>query len=237
MRVPIIKVDRLWHIGDLDITRKYTCGTSQEGNLFSVSRCPAAWRQIVKLGGFDLYVGNADYALMDMLSITHPATRAGRQLQSHVRQWAYQQELLEPRTVLQGRYYDDELGQTCLVQLTPQDVEDADPDQYEQIDRVIIHAPTEKLCKIHNLRSSRDEEAFDFALIEWARTHHGTTLDGVYWNQHYNPSAYQAPRAGLFEAKIEKLSKCDSFPANEQELIRVGRISWTELQPETQYSQ
>lgn len=215
MRIPIIKVDKLWHIGDLDITRKFACGTSQEGNLFSVSRCPSAWRQIVKLGGFDLYVGNAGYTLMDMLSITHPTTRSGRQLQSQVRQWAYQQGLLEPRTILQGRYYDDELEQTCLVQLTSQEAEDAEPDQYEQIDQVIIHVATEKLNKIHNLQKSQDAEAFDFAAIEWARTQHRIALDGVYWNQRYSPSSYQAPRAGLFEANIGKLIKCEAFPANE----------------------
>ncbi|MDT8925488.1 hypothetical protein RBE51_22140 [Pseudomonas taiwanensis] len=237
MRVPIIKVDQLWHIGDLDITRKFARGTSQEGNLFSVSRCPAAWRQIVKLGGFDLHVGNAGYTLMDMLSITHPTTQAGRQLHAQVKRWAYQRGLLESRSILQGQYYDDELEQTCLIRLTEQDVDDAEPDHYERIDQVTIHAPTEKLCEIHNLRSSADTDAFDFALIEWARIHHRATLDGVYWNEDYKPSAYSAPRAGLFEANIEHLIKCDTYPDNEHELIQVGRISWAQLQPQTQYSQ
>lgn len=230
MRIPTLSVDKLWHIGDLDITRKYACGESQEGNLFSVSRCPRAWQQIVKLGGFDLYEANAGYTLLDMLDITHAQTQAGRHLQAEIRRWGYQQGLLQKETLYQGQYYDDELEDTCLISLTEDEASIAEAEgEYECVLKKDVDAATSKLRDIHHLRSNHLGDAFDFAVIEWARTHVAHEVDGVYWDQHYNPDCYCAPRAGLFEAKIDRLTKCESFPDNEEELIHLGKRKWIHI--------
>jgi hypothetical protein len=229
VRIPIISFEKLWHLGDLDISRKHACGHSQEGNLFSMSRCPAAWQQIVKLGGAPLYEGDTGYTLLDMLSVTHPSTKAGKQLKSVIRQWAYDNAMLEEGAIVQGHYFDDELGRICVVNLTQEEADSAEPDEYDVLHTTSVDLATEKLKSIHNLKKTGVEDAFDFAVIEWARGRSGAKLDGVYWNQAYNPKAYSAPRAGIFEAKIQTLVKLDGFPGDEQELVQVGKVQWRNL--------
>lgn len=229
MRIPIITFDKLWHIGELDHNQKYNKGSSQEGNLFSMSRCPAAWRQIVKLGGYPLHEGDQGYALLDLDVIMHPKSRTARQLNTSILRWAQQQDLLLPVEVLRASYFDCEFDE-MVDQLFPLErVEETEDEQYETVVQETILTATQQLKAIHHLRDNSLEQAVDFAIIEWARAHAGRQLDGVYWHDRLDPYSYRAPRAGMFEAKVESLRRMAYFPEDEETLVQGGRARWMSL--------
>lgn len=236
MRIPILKFDKLWHLGDLDPNQKYNKGPSQEGNLFSMSRCPEAWQKIVKLGGYPLHEGDRGYTLLDLVALLEPKTRTTRQLRSHIIQWAQKEQLLTPTVVLKAYYEDGETEELMCQIFSLDDREEAEDDQFDEVVETTILTPTEKLRAIHNLRSSALQDAEDFAMIEWARQHAKDQVDGVYWDGDLDPLAYQAPRAGLFEARVESLKQIDYFPGDEDELVQCGRIRWLDISPATELS-
>lgn len=238
MRIPVLKFDTLWHIGELDPNQKFNKGSSLEGNLFSMSRCPAAWRRIVKLGGLPLYQGDLGYTLLDLGVLLYPRTQAARQLRAQMLEWAKKEHLLTPRAVLKGYYEDCELEETVYRVFSIEDLEEAQSEQYEKVVQDTILTATDKLRAIHNLTAHDHvlKETVDFAMIEWARAHAKDQIDGVYWDEQLEPLAYSAPRAGLFEARAESLRQIDSFPCDEDDLVERGRIQWIDLSSDIELS-
>lgn len=75
MDIPTLKAKAIYHVGTMNEGAKSSFFTdSLEGHCISVSRCPAAWRKIAKLGGnplwelqrYDNTWGGMDFFLMSL---------------------------------------------------------------------------------------------------------------------------------------------------------------------------
>jgi hypothetical protein len=77
MRLPLIPMPRVWHIGLLDPDLRGTQHTvSYEGGGLSVSNCPEAWRSMAFLGGPTLRLDRPSALWIDLAALPSEATEA-----------------------------------------------------------------------------------------------------------------------------------------------------------------
>ena len=238
-KLPVRKVAALWHWGSLDASRKFERGTSYEGNLFSMSACPDAWRQISKFGGKQLHLKSDTTTLLDMFSITEAKTPSAKALKEEIANWGVDQGLLEHRTLYRVGWYDCELDDMqCLEFNTKEAAEaEAEDDEERTVTEFNTLVGTPALLARHGFRE-KDIIDLQFAVIEWAREKFAGVVDGVYWAQNHEPFNGWSPRAGLFPFDLSRLAAVDDNPYDEDALKGVSKVKWVEfgnktIDPET----
>lgn len=209
MQIPVIKLDTCQHIGELDITKKGQQGDSLEGHLLSISQCPLAWRQIVKLGGYPVHQLEKDDALFLAIHKISP------ELKTHIIEYGLQNNLIERTERYRGWSYDDvddrwyysdyKTAQDAFYEVdnlgeyeAPEDV--PGPDGHSGIELVEIYAGTCHLAEVVKTPSSVGRDAFDYLVIAWAEQF--AHLDGIWWEDTYDPYGYSAPRGGIFPDRL-----------------------------------
>jgi len=209
--LPILSFDHVFHIGTLnaeDRSRNYR--NSYEGNCLSVSVTPHAWQQIAKLGGYAL----------------HQLTKEGGQLVDvhaarnsddfdEIVTWAKSNGLVEDRQVFKGweRNEDDEWAYT-LFESEEAALEELDMDgEYEgdidllphqedhkAVEPVTILGGTAALSQIVGRDFDVAEAVDDYLIMAYASQ--VMDVDGVWWNEGFDPDGYSAPRGGIFPNKV-----------------------------------
>lgn len=207
--LPTVVFDRLWHVGTFDLAAKRP--GSLEGACLSVSRCPAAWREIsdgLVTGG--CWVADArGIQLLDAHALD-PQTRTA------ILEWGVAEGLAERATMWRASRFDEELDDTVSFMLADRidaiaelglDEED---DDYEariaaSLAEVTEHRSTPALdmMTLSRGRSMGDGNLVDLLLPLW--TWAATDLTGVWWADRFDPLAYSAPRGGLIPARMDRL--------------------------------
>lgn len=213
--LPLIAADKLWHIGNLNVGDRGARGPSLEGNLFSVSACPAAWRSIAKLGGAPLHASRQPVLLLDMLkALSSPAYQPFRE---EVTRYGLELGLLQQAEAYKAIRYDDELdGEIYSLHESREEAEE----ESDEIEAVQMLLATPALKQIHALARGVTP-GLEYAMIEWLREHvpslpepGHTPIAGVYWDEDYSPGRYSAPRGGLFSPTLAALDETRAWPAD-----------------------
>ncbi len=217
MQIPVIHLDRVFHVGTMDAARVGANGPSQEGRCLSVSLCPEAWTRIARLGGNAWHeLDRPDGAFLD----AHAVLDDPGLLEAAV-DWAVDEGLAERRTVWRCWRHDDESGEWGYMTLPSEaaafeeaggeDVYD-EPCQVEGPDgragiepaTAVVGLPA--LEALTGVRTGPGRKAEDAVLLAWGRAVASDAvpggLDGVWWREAYDPDILSAPRAGIFPDRV-----------------------------------
>lgn len=227
--LPILPFDHVFHIGTLNVEdRSRNYRDSYEGNCLSVSVTPHAWEMIAKLGGYDL----------------HKLTKEGGQLVNlletkksdvfnEIVAWGRENGLVEDVEAHQGWEFDEDMEEwrysiypsfeAAMNELDMFDHYEGDasqlpsPEGHDAIELVSILRGTTKLGEIVGREFNDDEAADDYLIMAYALQH--TDVDGVWWDEDFNPDSYSAPRGGIFPGKLKewKSVDCDFEEVDDQE--------------------
>jgi hypothetical protein len=202
--LPILQFPEVVHVGTMDPARKQP--GSYEGRCLSVSVVPSAWAQIARLGE-DGFVLSGRGRFIDVFSMTDEQRLA-------VTEWAVQEGLLELKEIVRLHMLDTETDVWSYTDLpdlasAEREAEDMDEDEF-RIEEIPAHIGTEKLAVLsgHGSSGTRmgESTAFDLALIQFAGR--DPSIDGVWWDEHYDPSSLSAPRGGIFPDRIDAFTAC-----------------------------
>lgn len=201
--VPVIKIPSVVHVGEDGLTPRLSDGArnSMEGNLLSVSVTPAAWTMIAKLGGgswTSLARDGGSLAFLDyhnmpkgfVCKLVDAAVEKG--LATRVQRWR--------------AWETDEDGEERFS-------------LHATLNEAILETegdgrkPTPVASVEAGVALSRywcgGERMTDFHSIDaiFACAMEKTGLDGIWWNDNYDPHSLSSPRGGIFQHKIADLQQ------------------------------
>jgi hypothetical protein len=207
---PVIFLDRVFHIGTLDPSKKGTThnACSHEGTGLSVSLHPEAWMRIAKLGGNPTWEleSESKQAFIDVLNLKaiHWQT---------INDWAVNKGLLEQYEATVVSYFDDDLGYEVSLQFDPRDPnEKAEIDWYieEDGDKVALKSAsafrgTKLLNEKMGYKVPKGLSA-DLAMTLFCEDILADRLHttGIWWNEILEPLSYSAPRGVIHVKALEK---------------------------------
>lgn len=248
MRIPIVELDAVFHVGTLD-AKKVGLNSgkgSQEGNCLSVSLCPNAWQAIARLGGYATHrLATPNGAFLDALAVAQEPD-----LLEAIVDWGLSENLVESATRWRTWYFDDEREEwgyflsssqeAALDELrSNQDVDDAEdaeaPEGHQAIEDVSTLIGREALRETTGFSLGKDEDATDALLVEWARRGpHGLSLDGVWWNETHDPDSLSAPRGAILPECVRDWTaspvEVDAVD-DDEELDAMPETEWIEISP------
>lgn len=235
MKLPVISTNRVYHIGSLNTAHKGEHGSSLEANMLSVSHCPDAWEQIAQLGGRTIHRMDKKGAMfLDYYSIS-------KNVKDEIIEWGVREHLVKQKDTWQAVFYDSESddwrSMNCDSLRSARDELDCWTDQdldlitpVTNFDALLgepgiiktkIYKGTDKLFKLLDKKANVNGDSFTYLVIAWASEH--TDLDGIWWNETYDPNCYSAPRAGIFKSKelLWKIKEVDwnSVPSDDDLLL------------------
>ena len=192
--VPVLSMTSLYHVGDMDRASKRT--DSYEGAGLSVCLHPSAWRRIARG-----HVGGTTHRLVNPQGSFVDAHALDEAMRHGILAWAVARGLAEPAriwTVSWDEEDDDgEERRRCFV------FDDArkaaeEAEEYEESDVEIVdamgHRSTPELLALTMQTQTElgDSGVIDLVLPIWAHEVHG--IDGVWWNDRFQPWSLSAPR-------------------------------------------
>ena len=209
--LPIISLDRVFHIGTLAPSDRGAQGESLEGHLLSISLAPHAWRRIARLGGNPLHTLSkpGGIRLLDLHAVERDA-----ELRLQVEEWALAEALLERTDLWRAWRYDSEddawqytlhaSEDAALAQVDEED-EPEGPDGSPAVEPCALLVGTPALAAIAQIGNLGERDGFDYAATVWTeRTQ--PDLDGVWWEETYDPAGLSAPRGGIFPSRISEVT-------------------------------
>lgn len=220
LRIPVINISEVYHVGDMNVeSRGVMHSTSLEGHCLSVSRCPSAWRKIARLGSSETYrLSNVDGVFVDMLALMKDSV-----VVSDIVKWAENFGLCSKKSLWRA-WITDEDGEWryILCDSRQSAIDEADccgdydgedipgPNGGSAVEEVVVPVGTQLLADKAGFSSCRqDEDATDLIALLWADEVLGGVIDvdGVWWNEVYDPSSLSAPRGGIFPRALESWNK------------------------------
>ncbi len=212
--VPIIVLERVYHVGDLDPAQRGSLHrSSQEGPCLSVSLCPEAWIEIARLGGSGLFAfERSGAAFLDV-----HAAMADPVLREAIVHWAETEGLIVFREQWKAWSFDEETEEwTHFLVRSREDAErEVDefargPDGGPAVELHMGYVATPELGIRLGCGRFDDTFTLDFAAMVWARDAApnltGRVLDGVWFREAYAPDHYSAPRGGIFPEALSRWS-------------------------------
>lgn len=206
-RLPTIKKERVWHIGN-PTARRRKVSRSLEGTLLSVSEHPVAWSKIAKLGGRLFMLSRSDGNVGVFVDRHSISERAERTILSH------SGLVTTTKVYVLSEEVSDEDGDgvresvyATLEAAEREADQDAIEDGYVSITERDGWAPKKVLLDRWKrvFSGSLDPSLVaDFALMEAVE---GTGLyDGMWWRDDLDPWSLSAPRGGIFQTKLHEWS-------------------------------
>lgn len=196
VETPVLVLTEVAHVGEMRIDQKRP--GSYEGSLLSVSRHPATWSRIARLGGRG-FILEGRGRFLDALELTK-AQRA------EIEEWAIAEGLIERVDRYEVSYFDGEAEEWRRFECATAEAarEEAEEFSGEEV-RVSAFrglSPTNALLAISGGPCGEpiSDLVFDFALMAWAARDLG--LDGVWWSERLDPGSLSAPRGGLFPDRL-----------------------------------
>lgn len=209
--LPVIGLDCVFHIGTFEPSRRGAQGESLEGHLLSVSLAPAAWRRIARLGGNPLHTLRKPHGiqLLDLHAAQEDST-----LRDEIERWALSERLLERKTLWRAWRYDSEddawrytlhATQEEASKEVNEDEDPEGPDDGPAVEPLELLAGTTELATLVQIGRLDHRDGFEYAATIWAERLH-PELDGVWWEEEYDPAGLSAPRGGIFPSRITELT-------------------------------
>lgn len=191
MKLPVIRIDRLLHVGEMDPALKRS--DSYEGSGLSVSLHPSAWRMIARG-----CVSGPCWELRREGGLLLDARRIRGALAKEVLAWGVAAGHAVPKDLWRISWWDDEMESRMSMVF-----DDADEAREEARDRDIrtrrisghVSTPALDAVCMQTRLSLGDRSVIDLLLPLWARSQHG--LDGVWWSDRLSPITLSAPRGVL----------------------------------------
>lgn len=194
---PIRTFDRLWHVGSMVASAKRK--GSYEGAGLSVSRHPNAWTQIAR-----------GHVNGDIWELTKPNNRfldyhaMPYRLKTQIRQWGIEQGYIEETTHFRIRYYDDEWEQERWMDFNTR--EEAE----EEAEMMDLENPIEEITDALKATPKLDARTMnaggDMEALVPVWVEDMTDLDGVWWQDSYDPDRLSAPRGVIMQSKMREWS-------------------------------
>lgn len=189
MTPPLLSIDMVRHVGDMDPASKRT--GSYEGAGLSVSLHPRAWRTIARglVSGRTWTLRRQGGRFLDAHAL-RPAMRRA------ILAWGVAQGYCSLVPLWRFSYYDDELE--SRVSQTFASLAEAKDESYDgemgRVRRISGHASTPLLdqAAMQGSPSFGDRSVLDLLLPIWAGREHG--LDGVWWSDRLSVVTHSAPR-------------------------------------------
>jgi len=209
----IIRLTRVFHIGTLSPADKGTM--SYEGSGLSVSVDPSAWQHITPLGGRVWRLSRGGGRFADFHEIRHDADLVAR-VWAHAESQGY----VTRETVYYVHWLDgedeEETYDLFLDQAEAQEYHDGLEDD-ERSPRLQAkgddYIPTPSMGERAQYKGDTLSMRLDFAISFWIEDTQ-PTLDGVWYEDDYDPYAYSCPRGVIFRAHLDRWTRRDLGPAS-----------------------
>lgn len=194
--LPILEYTEVAHVGSLDLSKRGS--GSYEGRCLSVSVVPSAWARIARLGDSGFILSGRG-RFVDVFEMTDVQRQA-------VIDWAVGEGLLELREIVRLHMFDTETetwGSADFSSMEEADGETEFMDEEDfRLEDLSAYVATPKLAEPagHGLKYMSSDMSFDLALIAYASR--DASIDGIWWNEHYDPASLSAPRGGIFPERL-----------------------------------
>lgn len=202
----------LTHIGTLAPSDKGCRGDSLEGHGLSVSDCPEAWLCIAKLGGLPWWQAEAARDHSPKFLDLH---RASDEQIAAIMDWAVASGHATPATGHKLSWYDSEIDGYVSSVFESASQARAEFDFYEEeyrADPDHAHAPsltessgwalTPQAAQRLRLRKPSITQTPEMCALLYVEDM--TQLDGVFWNDVYDPASLSAPRAVIVPRQLPR---------------------------------
>lgn len=194
VNLPVLSMTSLYHVGDMDPAAKRT--DSYEGAGLSVCLHPSAWRRIARG-----HVGGTTHRLVNPQGRFVDAHALDETMRHEILAWAVSRGLAEPARIWAVSWEqeddDGEERRRCFV-FDDADEAAEEAEEYEDCDVEIVdtmeHRSTPELLALTMQTRTQlgDSDVIDLVLPIWAHEVHG--IDGVWWNDRFQPWSLSAPR-------------------------------------------
>ena len=186
--LPTLTFQSLYHIGTLNPDNQgNNYSYSYEGPGLSVSLHPDEWRSIAKLGGQPTWIAHKqNNKFLNRWALTEKQEYT-------IHEWGLTNGLLEYATRWEVRHWDSESENEyyfyCKTQEEALDEADTDDNAIKETRMLVA---TEQLAELTGVKQGETVDVFDLVLNIY--TQRETQLDGIWWEDTYEPLAYSCPR-------------------------------------------
>lgn len=207
MNYPILQIQKIYHVGTLNINDK--SNNSYEGSGLSVSNCPSSWRKInpfSKGKTFLLEKNNGMFLNRHSLNEEHIEA---------IYTWGVENGYVEEKLLYQVETYYDDLQQSYYsnYETYKEALIEAD-DNSEAITKINGYISTKKLEE--ETMNSKSLDPLDLLITVYSDI--VLNLDGVWWNDVLDIYCLSAPRGVIFR---EKLSQWTPVEVEDSSLIEL----------------
>ncbi len=224
--LPKTSFEVLYHVGTMDAAQKNAAFESLEGDGLSVSLHPEEWREIAELGNSPTWVlTKAGNQFLDFHSLDDDQ-------RAQIREWGIAEGWLEPARLWEVSYYDDECEDRRLFVFDNEgeardEYDGCDPESEPQLVEKDGAVATSKLSERVAMKRIDPSLGEELAVVVFAEDVAG--LDGVWWEDTYDPSGLSCPRgvisvAALPGFRIERADGSDKG-ARDLDAERLGVIA------------
>lgn len=189
MDLPVTSIERVWHVGDMDLSSKSSF--SLEGNGLSVSQHPDAWEQIAQLGGAPWW------ALCKPSASFCDAIELSTEQQAEITRWGIESGWVELVDRFRVSYFDEELEDEVYYYTS----DATDADEGEEVAAVQVISPTPSMTTRLSVHCDADVGCFDLLLSLYVEDE--TDLDGIWWYEELDPARYSAPRGVIVPTRLD----------------------------------
>jgi hypothetical protein len=195
--LPLIHLDQVFHVGDLNPLSKRQ--NSYEGSGLSVSLHPDEWREIAR--GF---VAGQTWALHKAGGVFVDAHALTDDQRAEILAWAERESLAIPAQVWQVTLYDDEADQITFQTFSTEEEAraenvDADPSAITASPEY-VSAPALDALACQTRQAVGSDHVFDLVLPVWIER--CTSADGAWWEDDLDVFRLSAPRGVISALKL-----------------------------------
>lgn len=200
MDLKLLKINRVFHVGSLDISKKVE--GSYEGSGLSVSNCPEAWRKINK----GMTYGDTWNIKKEKggLFVDYHDTMC-EEFKEVLKLWGMLNGYLTGCLVYSIEVYDDELGSYYNLNFLNKEDAEIEADMYDTtiIESTGVKSTVKMLKEIKYSLKGDLINPYDllFTLYVEKSFEH---IDGIWWEDSYMPECYSAPRGVIFNSKLKE---------------------------------
>lgn len=199
--VPLLNVIRVYHVGTMDISKKNL--DSYEGSGLSVTNCPDAWQRINKgfTGGDTWELRKEKGKLVDYHALT-------KEQKAKIYKWGVVKQLVKPTKVYEVETCDDYVMSFDTKKAALVEAEDMYEDEaLNYIKEINGYIGTEALIKLTYARPTTQLlNPIDLLSTLYFEQLY-PNVDGIWWEDEYDPYSYSAPRGVIFNTKLHTWQK------------------------------
>lgn len=203
--LPVLRKNRVWHVGSLNKPRRTVGGTGNEGDGLPVSEHPEDWRSIARLGSQKAWeLTKPGGVFVDALRVLR-----NKRTMRMIHEWAKAEGLAEPSAVYRV-HFNNEDGDDVFFEFTDK-AEAEDEASFEDGRRLEVVADGLKAAPaLQDWFQAFAGRALPSALLDDMlifRYAEQSGCDGVWWNETHDPAGLSAPRGTVFQSKLSEWSR------------------------------